>query len=351
MTIARLHPALRTTTALGLLVGLYVACVAIARSSIMLQEPTLVSVALLVDLTVSAGAICYLLLVRPGTLPALALIPLVVLGLFTASRILPADQQELLVLLGMAWAAAEVVLAGAAILRGRRLVRATRSALRRGEASWPALTAGLTDALGNARIAGVVAQEAIAGFYALTGWFRRPRAADGTTVFSHHRTHAWGAVVLALVLLSVPESLFAHFLLQRWSVAAAWIVTGLHVYGLMWLLGDLQYLRHTAVVLEPAGRLRIDIGFRVRLDVHASDIAAVGSARDVVAGAEHVLEARVMGEPNVFVRLKAPVSATMLLGRSRPAGGLALRVDDPEALIRALEARRAQEASLHREGA
>jgi hypothetical protein len=341
MTIARLHPALRTTTALTLLVALYVACVAIARSSIMLEQPALISVALLVDLTVSAGAIGYLLLVRPGTLPALALIPLVVLGLFTASRILPAEQQELLVLLGMAWAVAEVALAGAVILRGRRLVRSTRAALRRGDASWPALAAGLADVLGNARIAGVVAQEAIATFYALTGWFRRPRAADGTSVFSHHRTHAWGAVVLALVLLSVPEAVLAHFLLQRWSDTAAWIVSGLHAYGLLWLLGDLQYMRHTAIVLEPQGRLRIDVGLRVRLDVRVEDIAAVGGSRDALAGAEHVLEARVMGDPNVFVRLNAPASATVLLGRSRPASGLALRVDDPDALIRALAARRA----------
>lgn len=46
-----------------------------------------------------------------------------------------------------------------------------------------------------------------------------------------------------------------------------------------------------------------------------------------------------MGEPNVFVRLHEPRTAIVLLGRRRPVAGLAMRVDDPDALIRALQAR------------
>jgi hypothetical protein len=339
--IARLHPALRTTAAFTLLGSLYLACIAIARSSAMQVQPTLTSMALLVDLTVTAGAICYLLLVRPGTLPGLALIPLLLLGLFTASRILPGEQQGVLVALGVVWAVAELAMAGAVIVRGRRLVRATRAAYRRGEAPWPALAAGLTDVLGHARVAEMVAQELIATYHALAGWFRRPRPADGATVFSHHRSHAWGAVVLALIVLSIPEVLGLHILLQRWSVTAAVIASSLHVYGLLWLLGDYQYMRHTVIALGADGLLRIDIGFRLRLDVRVDDIAAIGATRDVIEGAEHPLEARVMGDANVFVRLHEARTATMLLGRRRPVNGLAMRVDDPGALIRAVHARQA----------
>jgi hypothetical protein len=344
--IARLHPALRTTTALTLLGALYLACFAIARSSAMQVQPTVVSVALLVDLTVTAGAICYLLLVRPGTLPGLALIPLLLLGPFTASRILPEEQQGVLVVLGVVWAVAELAIAGAAIVRGRRLVRATRAARRRGEAPWPALAAGLTEILGHPRIAEVVAQEAIATYYALAGWLRRPRSADGATIFTHHRSHAWGAVVLALVVLSVPEGLGIHFLIQRWSATAAVIASGLHVYGLLWLIGDHQYMRHTAIALGADGLLRIDIGFRLHLEMRIDDIAAIGATRDVIEGAEHLLEAKVMGDANVFVRLHASRMATVLLGRRRQVSGLAMRVDDPEALIRAVHVRTPDQAQL-----
>jgi hypothetical protein len=340
--IARLHPSLRTTGALTLLGALYLACIAFARSSAMQVQPTALSVGLLLDLTVTAGAICHLLLVRPGTLPKLALIPLLLLGLFTASRILPEDQQGVLVALGVVWAVAELAIAGAVIVRGRRLVRATRAARRRGEAPWPALAAGLADVLGHARIADVVAQEVIATYYAIAGWLRRPRPADGVTVFSHHRSHAWGAVVLALVVMSVPEALGLHFLIQHWSVTAAVIVSSLHVYSLLWLIGDHQYMRHTAIELGAGGLLRIDIGFRLHLDLRIDDIAAMGCTRDVIDGAAHVLEARVMGAANVFVRLHAPRTATVVLGRRRQVSGLAMRVDDPDALIRAVHARQAR---------
>ena len=336
----RVHPAVRTTAALTLLGALYLACIAIARSSVMHEQPTAISVGLLLDLTVSASAICYLLLVRPGTLPRVALLPLVLLGLCTASHILPEDQRGVLVALGMVWAAAELVIAGMVVVRGRRLLRTTRAALRSGKPPWPAFAAGLSEVLGQGWMAELIAQELIIVYYALTGWFRRPRTTDSVTAFGHHRSHVWGAVVLVMVIISVPEMLGLHFLLQHWSVTAAVIVSILHVYSLLWLIGDYQYMRHTAIVLAPDGLLRIDIGFRLHLELHIDDIAAIGPAQDVIADAEHVRKARVMDDANVFVRLHAPRAATVLLGRRRLVNGLAIRVDDPDALIRAVNVAR-----------
>lgn len=60
--IARLHPALRTTAALALLGAVYVTCVAIAQSSVMHAHPTALSLALLVDRTVTASAVSTILL-------------------------------------------------------------------------------------------------------------------------------------------------------------------------------------------------------------------------------------------------------------------------------------------------
>ena len=50
-------------------------------------------------------------------------------------------------------------------------------------------------------------------------------AEPGPAVFSYHRKSGYGALLGALLLVFAFETLGVHFLLQRWSPAAAWTFT------------------------------------------------------------------------------------------------------------------------------
>lgn len=340
-TLSRYAPTLRVSTGLALLAAVYLVSITMVGSSAMQLDPAALSLAVVVDLTLTAAVILYLFFIRPGTLPKKALIPLLAIGLFTASRILPARYSMLLTGLAVLGGALELLVAGALLLRWRRLLLSTRAALRRGEAAWPALMAGFAEALGERAktLGAVAAQEGLAVYYALFGWMRRLRWPADAQRFGHHRAHAWSAIVLALVILSVPEGMVLHMALDHfWSPLAALVVSALHVYGLLWLIGDCVYMRRTALVLTPAGRLRIDVGFRLHIDLHVDEIAAIGEEPEVLADAEHTCEAKVVGAPNLFLRLRSPHTATMIMGRSRQVTGVALRVEQPEAVCEAVRA-------------
>lgn len=340
------RPMPRLCLALALVGGVYACAIAIAGSGLMHEAPGTLSLAIALDLTVTAGVVAYLVLVRPGIVPRAVLAPLLLAGLLTASWLVPEGQERVVTALGLAWGALEMALILVVATRIGRVVRVTRAARRRGLHLARALAEGLTAALGHARVAEILAQEAVAVYHGLLGWLRRAPRVDGKTSFSHHREHPWGAAVFGLSVITLGEGLAVHVLLAKWSPVAAIIATALHAYTLLWLLGDYQSMRHSPIVLDARERaLRIAIGLRLHLDVSLDDIEWIGTdASQIDTTTRDHLRGTVMGDPNVLVRFRAPQTATMLFGRERACATLDLRVDRPDELVGAVQAHLARPA-------
>jgi hypothetical protein len=124
----------------------------------------------------------------------------------------------------------------------------------------------------------------------------------------------------------------------HWSTVAAFAVSALHVYTVLWLLGDLHCARHDPPVLS-RDALRVTLGFRTRMDIpfdHIDDVTVrVGEAP---SGSDYVGVCP-MGAPNLLVQLRAPVTARLLFGRNRRCSVVGLAVAEPEAARAELLAR------------
>ena len=117
-----------------------------------------------------------------------------------------------------------------------------------------------------------------------------------------------------------------HFLLPRgWALAS----NAVHLYTVLWLIGDLR-----ALVLRPIrvedGKLLLRIGLRWEADIPLRQIAAVERS------APQGLKLGVLGSPNLALRLRAPAELHGPFGIRKTADVLLLQVDDPEGLERAL---------------
>lgn len=115
----------------------------------------------------------------------------------------------------------------------------------------------------------------------------------------------------------------------------AWIVTGLSLYGALWLLGDYQGCRLHPSVLQD-GVLHLRSGLRWQVEVPLSDVegvAAPDSQNDFAAAG---LNLAVLGRPSLVLRLRHPARARSLLGTYRQSCLLGIGVDDPAAFRAAL---------------
>jgi hypothetical protein len=168
-----------------------------------------------------------------------------------------------------------------------------------------------------------IASELSMLWYGLFSWPRRPPPG-----FTAYKRAGWVAIHSALVMCVVAEAIPLHFLLLRWGAGAAAAGAALHAYSILWLLGDLQALRLRPIQVE-GGVLHLRIGLRWEAEIPLSEIAAVERSG---AG----LKLGVLGTPNFLLRLKNPVELRGPLGLRRRSDSLALQVDDPDGLERAL---------------
>jgi hypothetical protein len=281
----------------------------------------LIGIGIAIDLTLTAAALFWLLAVRPGHARPAALIRVLVLGLALARLLVGISA------LGFVAIAIECAVAVFLISRARRLVRHVRALRREGHGLPTALDIALRTVIPMPAVASVLAMELATVVFALTGWFRSPP--DGFAM--HERS---GVVLIAGVLaaLAVVEAVAVHVVVAQFAPTLAIVLTALSAYGLLWLAGFAQSVRHTPLRFTPHG-LVIERGVTRRALVPTSAIARIDVAPVVSGGTASSTIDLSYVEPNVSLELSTPVEVVGLFGRTRLATTLLLSIDDRDAFV------------------
>jgi hypothetical protein len=311
--------------------GLALVAALMVRTQAFAAHPDVLAWAFTCDLTISLPLLWWLFAVRTGRANVVTLIPLFVIGVGVAARIIPAAQHSFVDQLRYLAAPLDLVTIALVVRRVARIRR-----IDGGGDPAARIETACAEIFGQGRIARVVAFEISMLYYALTGW--RKRAPAGFTV---HQRSGWATVVGVFVFLIGVESIGAHLVLQMWSVKAAWIVTTLDIYGVLWLLGDYQALRLRPTRIE-GQTLFLSYGLRWRA---AIPLAAITAIEPVHGEADwkrkDVLKVAMLDEPRLLIRLAVPQTMYGIAGITRAFEAIAILTDDDsfaEALREAMPA-------------
>lgn len=202
--------------------------------------------------------------------------------------------------------------------------------LARGSGDW---VERLRTALPDSLAARAAITEATVLWYGLFSWRTKPGPG-----FTAHKRAGWVAIDAAAILLVVAEALPVHFWLQgSWRVGLG----ALHAYSILWLLGDLQALRLRPSTIE-GGALHLRLGLRWEAVLPLSSLAFAGApGTDALPApaSPAPLRVGVIGAPNLLLRFSAPQTLRGPFGVERRARAILLQVDDPAALLAALDRR------------
>lgn len=302
------------------------------------SQPGVVSLAVTLDIVLGVPLLFYLLVVRRHRLPIIALAPMFLLSLVIAGRILPPPQHVYLNWIELAVPLVELAVLAVVTFKLRQMVGHYRR-LRPAYAYFPeTLEASLraTVPAFSPLVANLfVAEVSLLGF-GLAGWLRRPpQGSQDRPRFSYHRQGGYAPLLGFIAFLVLLETATAHLLLARWSETAAWVLTALSIYSLIWLFGDFHASRLQPIVLGDA-HLHLRTGMRWRVDIPWQQITAVGKISQADKRAPGYLNLSAMGEPRLAVRLAQPVPVHGLLGRTRIASLIGLSLDDEAAFIAAV---------------
>jgi hypothetical protein len=315
---------------------IYATAVVVVSRLPRVARPDVLAVAVLLDL-VAVVPLAYFLIFLRGKKRVIGLTPVFLLSLAGAALVLPAEYRALLPRARLLALPAELALVA-------YLVWSVRWAFRKLETAGndhdvlEALSAGIAGVIPSKPLASALAYEIAVVYYALFSWFRRPPS-NTAPAFSYHRRNGYSALVFALIMVSAVEIPGLHIVVHPWSAGAAWFLTALGLYAVLWIVGDFQGIRHRPIVVLKDG-LRVRIGLRWSAFIPFSEITQIQSGKEAppkrTAG---YLRAVLLAEPQLLITLCNSVRAQGPYGLAREVTRVGVAVDDGDRLGAVLKER------------
>lgn len=165
-----------------------------------------------------------------------------------------------------------------------------------------------------------------------------------------YRSARSGGVTAAISAVVLIETVAFHFLISARHPAIAWPLTIVSLSAVVWIVVDYRAMGRGAIrVDEHTLYLTIGRRFDVALPLASVDRAFSPSFRDLPTpgtnqGRDYVNVTK-PAKPNVLVVLREPRRMRIAMGIHRVVQRVAIHVDDPAALLRALDERRASDAA------
>ena len=308
---------------------IYAVAIGLVAALPQLRHPDIVAAAVMTDLTIVVPLLYVALVPRPRRWAGV--LPVFLASLVGAGLVLPVSTRAALPVLRMLALPAElaaVVLVIWRVRRGLNDLGSDGDVFGRFERAFAA-------AVPYPGVAKALAYEMAVLYYGLFSWRDRAAAGPGRS-FAYHRAGGYGGLVFALLVVSACEIVGVHLAVSRASHAAAWLLTALGLYGVVWVLGDFQAARLRPLRVGPDG-LRVCLGLRWSLEIPWEEIAAIEPAPKppLSKRAQSHLHAALLTPPQWQIALRRPFVARGPYGITKAVTTVAVAADDRAALHRA----------------
>ncbi|HKV12818.1 MAG TPA: hypothetical protein VJ725_32035, partial [Thermoanaerobaculia bacterium] len=280
---------------------IYAVAVSVSRMSA-LEHPDVVKLGLMFDLLVTVPLAFYLLAVRRGGVPAITLTAVLSASFAGAALVFPGERALLGRLFEIVSIPAEIGLVAWIGIRTRRALRNAAGE----DDLLERLRAVAREVFPIRRAADAISFEMTVLFYALFAWRRRPHAPADREAFAYHEKSGYGAIVFALSIVVLAETIPIHILVTRWSPMVAWVLTVLSLYSLFWFLADWRATRLRPHLLDEEA-LQIRTGLRWSVRIPRERIA--GLHTKLPKGAGPTLRGALPGGNPLWIELTEPIIA------------------------------------------
>ncbi|MBL5767618.1 hypothetical protein MXL46_17180 [Heyndrickxia sporothermodurans] len=183
----------------------------------------------------------------------------------------------------------------------------------------------------------ILATDIAAIYYSLFSWRKSVPVIEkgkGNT-FTFHKNGSYQGVFFMIVHAMIIEIVAVHVIVSNFSYNAAWILTGLDIYTLLFIISDYQAIRLSPVILDSKG-IHFQKGIRQYgfvpweqvngVNENTKTPKEVDQDRQAIALALHGLEK----EPIPYViKLKEPLEIQQIFGFKKIIESIYLKMDEP----------------------
>ncbi|GGD27337.1 hypothetical protein [Pontibacillus salipaludis] len=193
------------------------------------------------------------------------------------------------------------------------------------------------------KVLGFLITDLSAFYYTFAGKRENIHRYTNATVFSYHKKSDYQGIFIMLVHALLIEIIGLHFIVMQWSHIAAWIVTILDIYALLFVIADYQAMRKSPIVLDQKG-IHIQKGLRFFTYIPYQTVRHIEKA--TVTAKEYQKDKKSVAvtlpsfeaqPPQWTIHLEEPVDAHLVFGLTKKVDRIYLTVDDPGYFIEVLK--------------
>jgi len=179
----------------------------------------------------------------------------------------------------------------------------------------------------------IICSEMMMFYYAFGTWKKQPNSETNTfTIYKRSSLITFQIMIIHAVVI---ETLGIHWFLHSKSVILSLILLILNIYSIIFFLGDIQALRFNPLRIEH-NRIYLSLGLAKRMEIQLKDIEELIVDTEVLeqktskTTIEFIARDFEKVYPDIILKLKFPVEATLFMGIKRKYEQVAIRLDNPQ---------------------
>jgi hypothetical protein len=325
----------RSQTAIILPLLVFAACALISGSVFFDRHPSRLTIAILLDLLITAPLLYFLFSHRKKSART-GMLRVFMAGVFVAGLILSRDGQPYLKFIKTFIApCTELALL---IIITRKFVLANRAA-RVGGRSMDFLShcrQVMTAVLGNEKAGNILSSEIAVFYYSF--FAQAPKKNNAQQLFTLYRENGIRLVLATFLGLFIIETTGVHFLLRMGNHTVAWIVTALSIYSCLQLFAHIRALASRPIVLSEDGLILRNGLLGGDAHINLQNIREIScTTKSLPAGVAKLALVKGLENHNMVIHLYEPVTIVGAFGTTKRATMIALHVDKKENFIEYLQ--------------
>jgi len=306
-------------------------------------DPSVAAVGVLLLFTLELPFYFWLIVLRPKRASPIYAVPVAAMGYVFCRLWEPAHDSAWVHWAWVPLLPLEALLIAVLARRASRLVRAARDLPRSSDLIERLALAAEREFPRNRWVA-MLAYEVGLVHYALGG---RPGIvlAPNDVAFTYHRRSGLRVIYAVALVIGALEIVGLHLLVAALSPIAAWMLTGLELYGVIWVIGLLRSIGQLPVVLSERG-VHVRLGVIYTLFVPYEDIESVQrqALHAVKVRRKNYLHQAFINTPDCVLKLRTTRRARLPYTLFRDVDEVGLMVDEPKQFLALLE----QHIATHR---
>ena len=294
---------------------------------------------LLFDFLITFPVLYYLIIIRPGQKSARRLFLVISICSILAYILLPQQQRNYILQVRKLSAAAELLFIVYAITKFRTLKKAYKQHQSVFADPIYNLRSALTDIMGDSLAAKIVASELAVLRYGLCCWRKEKSTLTQSTAFSTHKEFGYIGIWCMLIVAIMVEVTAFHLLLMRWSHTAAWILTSVSLYGLIFFIADLSAILKRKVLLNDED-LILRTGLRWQAQTTQNNISSIKKiSNDYESDTAFFKGGIIKNSGNCLIDFKETVTINKLYGSAKEYSSILMHIDNFEGFANAIRER------------